>query len=344
MQFIKNYFLVFLKGLGMGAADVVPGVSGGTIAFITGIYEELINTISGINLGLLKTLKSEGFKSFWNKANGNFLLALLAGIAVSILSLAKVFKYLLHEHPIQLWAFFFGLIIASILYMGKQVEKWDVKSIFAMIVGTAAVVTVSVMPAMSNSENLLYLFICGMIAISAMILPGISGSFILLILGVYPTILGAVDDMDVKILAVVAAGCGIGLLAFSRALKWVFKHHKAVTIALLTGFLIGSLMKVWPWKATDTVSVKKDHQVALVDFSEFSKDYQSLSAFHQNVELEEAIELTPIEEHNVSPQAYSEINSGEKNHVIFAILFAILGFSLIFVLDKFAPNKEEAAP
>ncbi len=327
----------------MGAADVVPGVSGGTIAFITGIYEELINTISGINLGLLKVLRQEGFKAFWTKANGNFLLALLAGIAVSVLSLAKVFKYLLHEHPIQLWGFFFGLIVASILYMGKQVDKWDAKSIIATVIGTGVVVAVSIMPVMSNSENLAYLFVCGMIAISAMILPGISGSFILLVLGVYPTILGAVDDMDIKILAVVAAGCGIGLLLFSHALKWVFKNHKAVTLALLTGFLIGSLMKVWPWKATDSVSVKADHHVEVVEFDKLTIEYQSFSAFQKHADLGDKIEITPIEEHNVSPQAYSEINSGEKNHVIFAILFAILGFSLIFILERFAPKQEDAS-
>ena len=246
----------------MGAADVVPGVSGGTIAFITGIYEELLETISRINFGLLVTWKKVGFKAMWTALNGRFLLALFAGIGISILSFAKLLEYLLDKHEVLLWSFFFGLIMASIWLMGKTIEKWNVINVLGLILGTAAAYVITIMSLTTGSESLFYIFICGAIAICAMILPGISGSFILLLLGAYTTILGSVsgilDAIKIKNWALVGSnglvififmlGCLAGLISFSKLLNWLFKKAKNLTISILTGFLVGSLFKIWPWK------------------------------------------------------------------------------------------------
>lgn len=231
----------------MGAADVVPGVSGGTIAFISGIYDELLSSINAINLDALKTLFKKGFVSFWQEINGSFLLVLFLGIIVSILSLAKGIEWMLHNHPELLWAFFFGLVTASIFMIGKTV-KWGVVSFVALICGTVIAYYLTILPAMGDSNNKLFLFGAGFIAICAMILPGISGSFILLLIGAYRPVIEALSGRDWVTLGVVGVGCVSGLLVFSRVLKWLLNHYRNITIALLTGFLVGSLNKLWPWK------------------------------------------------------------------------------------------------
>lgn len=240
----------------MGAADVVPGVSGGTIAFITGIYEELLRSIKGINFGLIRTLRNEGLAAAWKQANGTFLLTLFAGIAVSILTLSKVITRLLETHAHLLWAFFFGLVVASVWLVGKQVKGWNWKPILGLIGGTALAYWITTLPPFSPSGEVWYLFICGAIAICAMILPGISGSFILLLLGAYSTFMTALAEGDLLRVGALGAGALLGLLLFSRVLTWAFERAHDLILAILTGFLIGSLNKLWPWKVVNTVYVK----------------------------------------------------------------------------------------
>jgi putative membrane protein len=301
MRSLKDYGILSLKGMAMGAADVVPGVSGGTIAFISGIYEELLQSISSVNLGTLKILRKEGIAAAWKSINGNFLLALILGIGISVLSLAKLITFLMEEHPVQLWSFFFGLIIASIIFVGKQVKNWSAPSIIGIISGTAIAFYITILPPMDSSGELWFIFLAGTIAICAMILPGISGSFILLLMGAYQTVLGAISDKDVTILAVFAVGCVTGLLAFSRVLNWMFKHMHDLTISILTGFLLGSLNKVWPWKVT----------------------IQSRLNSHD--------EWVPFIQKNTLP---------ENSELLIACLIGVAGFAVIFLLERIAVAKK----
>ena len=244
-----NSLLIFLKGMAMGAADVVPGVSGGTIAFISGIYDPLLRSINAINLSLFKTLKSEGIKGAWKSINGPFLLLLFAGIATSVVSLAKLLSTLLETQPIMLWSFFFGLILASIVLVWKPIEhsnKWSTALLSS--IGFVSALSISLFNPLPEASSLIYLFFSGALAICAMILPGISGSFILVLLGSYPTILNAVHERNLSVLLVVGAGAVFGLLSFSKLLKWLFEHFKNATLTVLVGFIAGSLPKIWPWK------------------------------------------------------------------------------------------------
>lgn len=245
---LKDYLVVSLKGMGMGAADVVPGVSGGTIAFITGIYEELINTIKSINPSLLKVLKNGGIKALWYKVNAPFLIALLIGIGISIISLSRIILYLLQNHPIPVWAFFFGLILASAYLVAAEIDNWNLPVIIATFVGTSIAYTITIISPAETPTDLWFIFICGAIAICAMILPGISGSFILLLMGKYEYIFTSLKEFNLAVIITFALGCVTGILSFSHILSWMFKKYKNVTIALLAGFMIGSLNKVWPWK------------------------------------------------------------------------------------------------
>lgn len=290
----------------MGAADVVPGVSGGTIAFISGIYEELLSSISNINISLIKTLKKEGFAAAWKQLNGNFLLALFGGVFVSILSLAKLIKYLLENEPILLWSFFFGLVLASIIYIGKQISNWGLGTILLVILGAVLAYYITTLdPLVSENSSGWFLFLAGAIAICAMILPGISGAFILVLLGAYKPVLAAVNEKDYKIVAIVGLGAIVGLLAFSRVLKWLFKHYKNLTLAALTGFIIGSLNKIWPWKHTLTYRINSH-----------------------------GIEV-PLKQESISPFSYT------GDHQLFlAIGIALVGFGVIILLEKLAVNKE----
>lgn len=287
----------------MGAADVVPGVSGGTIAFITGIYEELLETISNVNLGALKKLKSEGLKGFWRHINGNFLIALFLGIATSIVSLAKLITYLLEHYPILLWAFFFGLIVSSIYLVGKTIKKWDLSKVIGIAVGAAIAFYITILPPMENPNALWFVFLSGAIAICAMILPGISGSFILLLLGSYELILSSIKDLKIATIGVFALGCITGLLSFSKLLNWMFKKYHDLTVAILTGFLIGSLNKIWPWKVTTQTRINSHG------------------------------EIVPFIQENVLPN-----NFNGNNQLVFACIMAFIGFALILLIEKIA-NK-----
>lgn len=252
---IKDYALLMLKGMGMGAADVVPGVSGGTIAFIAGIYDELINSIKSINGESLKLLFTGKIGAFARKINAPFLLTLISGIAISVFSLAKLVTWLLTEHPILIWAFFFGLVLASTWFVMKDIREWNLKTIPTFAAGAAIAYYITVATPADTPSNLLFIFCCGAIAICAMILPGISGSFILVLLGKYFYIMDAVKTFDLVILAVFGAGAFIGITTFSRVLSFTLKRFRNMTLAMLTGFMLGSLNKVWPWKESTEMTI-----------------------------------------------------------------------------------------
>ncbi|MGM9759344.1 MAG: DUF368 domain-containing protein [Parabacteroides sp.] len=247
---IKDYALLVLKGMGMGAADVVPGVSGGTIAFIVGIYEELINSIKSINGHSLRLLFTGKIADFWKSVNGSFLLSLVTGIAISVFSLAKIVTYLLENQPILVWAFFFGLVAASTWFVAKDVQRWNIKTLVGFLVGAMLAFYITMATPAETPTHLLFIFLCGAIAICAMILPGISGSFILVLLGKYFYIMEAVKSLKVNILLIFLCGAAVGITSFSRLLSYALRKFHDVTIATLAGFMLGSLGKVWPWKET----------------------------------------------------------------------------------------------
>ncbi|MDC0635100.1 DUF368 domain-containing protein [Flavobacteriaceae bacterium] len=301
-----DYFILVFKGMAMGAADVVPGVSGGTIAFISGVYEELIATLNSINLNSLKTLKLQGVSATWKKINGNFLLALFGGILLSILSLSKLVAWLLHEEPVLLWAFFFGLVLASIIFVLKKINQWNSAVFLGLILGGVFAYQLTQLNALGNSDNNWYLFLSGAIAICAMILPGISGAFILVILGSYANVLQALNDKDIAKITIFMTGALIGILSFSRLLKWLFKRFKNMTLAVLTGFMIGALSKIWPWKKT--------------------------LSFREN---SEGISV-PLKEQCIAPFSFD----GDPQ-ILSAIGLMLFGFLMIFFLEKIgAKNKK----
>jgi putative membrane protein len=297
---------LFLKGAAMGAADVVPGVSGGTIAFISGIYDELLNSINSVNFGLFRVWKSQGFAAVWKQVNGNFLATLLTGILVSVLTLSKVIKYLLEFHPVLIWSFFFGLVFASIWMVGKQIKEKTLTSGLFFALGTGLAFWITTIQTTAEVESNWFFFVCGAIAICAMILPGISGSFILLLLGAYHAVIDAIHDRNVVLLAIFASGCVVGLLSFSRFLKWLLDRYRNATIALLTGFLLGSLNKIWPWK--ENVGTKP-----LVVHSDGRAEWM---------------------QQNVLPAQFD----GDAQ-IGFALLLMAIGMVLIVALDRVAPDE-----
>ena len=315
---IIDYLVITFKGIAMGAADVVPGVSGGTIAFISGIYEELIESIDKFNLGFFNVWKKKGFLTAWKAINGSFLFALFLGIAISILSLAKIIKWLLHNEPIILWSFFFGLVLASIIYIAKQISKWSLKVIVAIILISILSYYITLAEPFASPDSPYYLLFCGFIAIIAMILPGVSGAFILLILGVYQTAIDTINNLRDGILQgdmtlfkeaflnfiLLAVGAVIGLKVFSKALNWMFKYQKNLTLAILTGFMVGSLNKIWPWKEILKTRINsKGEEVTLLDRS-------------------------------ILPTSY-----GGDNQLVIAVVFIVIGFATILILERLGKNK-----
>lgn len=247
---MKVDILRFLKGLGMGAANVIPGVSGGTIALITGIYEELINSIKSVDLQAIKLLLAFKFQEFAERTNFRFLVAVFLGIGVSIVSLAVVLEYLLENQETLTMAFFFGLVLMSVYTVGKTVSKWSAATIVSLVIGTAIAIGIALMVPANENNSFFYLVLCGVVAICSMILPGLSGSFVLIIMGNYALVLGAVSGFDLQVLAPMGVGCVVGLVAFAQVLSWVFKNYRDQTISLMTGFVLGSLSIIWPWKDT----------------------------------------------------------------------------------------------
>ena len=242
--------MLSVKGMCMGAADVVPGVSGGTIAFITGIYDELINSIKSINAASLKMFFTGKWGEFWKMINGKFLLFLLAGIGISVFSLAKIITWLLVAYPVLVWSFFFGLVLASTWFVGKDVKERNWKTGLGFLLGAALAFYITVATPAETPSQFLFIFLCGAIAIGAMILPGISGSFILVLLGKYFFIMEAVKTLDLKVIAIFGIGACVGITSFSRLLSYALSHMRNITLAVLSGFMLGSLNKVWPWKET----------------------------------------------------------------------------------------------
>ncbi len=256
--------MLLIKGMGMGAADVIPGVSGGTIAFITGIYEELIHSLKSVNFEALKLVFRGKFKDFWKKINGNFLLAVFSGIFISVISLAKLIDYLLREQPVLVWAFFFGLILASSLVVARRISKWNLNIFIAFIIGTGAAFYITSVAPSQTTNAAWFIFFAGALAICAMILPGISGSFILLLLGKYQFALNAVNELQVLSLLLLGSGAVIGLLSFSNLLSWLLKKYHDITVSVLAGFMIGSLNKIWPWKEVlESVVIKGEEKVLM---------------------------------------------------------------------------------
>ena len=248
---MKNYIILFVKGIGMGVANVIPGVSGGTIALITGIFERLINSIKSFDLKAVKLLFGFKFKLFADYTDIKFLISILVGVFIAIISLARLFDYLFVNYPVYIWSYFFGLVLASVYFVGKTVEKWNLIVILSFLIGTAIAVAVSIMNPSAENDNFFFLLLCGIVAICSMILPGLSGSFVLVLMGNYKLVMiDAVNNLDLAILAPVSIGAVVGIIAFSHLLSWVFKRYRNETIALLTGFILGSISILWPWKKT----------------------------------------------------------------------------------------------
>lgn len=305
MRSIKDYFTLFLKGIAMGSADVVPGVSGGTIAFITGIYDELLNSIKSIDGTALSLILQFKLKEFWSHINGSFLITLVAGIAISIISLAKLISFLLFNYPVLVWSFFFGLIVISAVLVARDIEKKDWKAIIAGIIGILIAYFLTTASPAETPEAWWFVFLSGAIAICAMILPGISGAFILLILGKYKYIIEAIETVDIPTLVIFALGCIIGLLSFARLISWFLRKYQSITVAVLAGFMVGSLNKVWPWKVVDTFRINsKGEQVPLFD-------------------------------HNVLPHQFLT-ETGQDPQLVQAIFMASLGILLVVAIEKIA--------
>jgi putative membrane protein len=243
-----DYIKLFFKGVFMGIADAIPGVSGGTIALLLGIYEELISTISGLNFSLVTKLKNNGFKSFWESLNGNFLITLVLGIGISLILFVKISANLLTSHPLYVWSFFLGLILATVYVIYKLIESWNLVNIISTLLMIAfSIILTSDSLDISDDTNLFYILICGIIASSAMILPGISGSLILVILGVYKILVEALDNLDIRIITSFIVGAIIGVISFSKILKWLFRNYKSLAYSIMLGLVIGSIEKIWPW-------------------------------------------------------------------------------------------------
>jgi putative membrane protein len=305
MRKTKDYVLLFLKGLAMGGADVVPGVSGGTIAFISGIYEELLESIKSVNIPTLKLLFRGDFKSFWKAINGNFLLVLFSGILVSVKSLASLLIHLKETYPIQLWSFFWGLIMISAIVVLRQINQWKWTVVLAGIIGIfVAFFLTSTTPA-HTSDSYWMIVLSGVLGISAMILPGISGAFILLILGKYEYILTALSELNFTVIGLFLVGCLIGLITFVRLISWLLTKYHNVAVALLAGFMMGSLNKLWPWK--QTLEYRLDRHGDQVPFIDI----------------------------NVWPNKYLEV-SGQDPVIIQALLYMAVGFFIVVVIEKIA--------
>lgn len=296
----------------MGIANVIPGVSGGTIALITGIFERLINSIKSFNFKALKLIFTGRFKEFAIHTDLAFLVTVFAGVAVAIISIAKLFAFLFEHYPVYIWSFFFGLILASVFFVGKTISKWNFSIIFVFLLGTTIAITLSLITPASENDNVLYLFICGIVAACSMILPGVSGSFVLVLMGNYELVMiNAVNDMSLRILLPVLFGAGIGLIAFSYILAWIFKKFRDHTIAILTGFIFGSLGIIWPWKNT---------LYKLNETGEFL--------------LNRSGEKIVAGYHWFFPQTFS-------SEVIIAILFILIGIVTIWITESLAGKGQK---
>ncbi|MDD2549574.1 MAG: DUF368 domain-containing protein [Bacteroidales bacterium] len=248
-RFLLTHLTYSLKGFGMGAANVIPGVSGGTVALITGVFERIINAIKSFDAHALKLLFKGRFKELFKHIDLFFLLALGLGMIISIVSLARILEFLFDSYPVYVWAFFFGLILASVYYVGKTVSKWSFSVVVLFIAGAAIAIVISFLNPATQNDSFIYLFICGVVAVSSMILPGLSGSFVLILMGNYELVMiDAVNQANFAVLLPVIIGGVVGIMVLSHVLSWIYKKYKNQTVALLTGFILGSLSILWPWK------------------------------------------------------------------------------------------------
>ncbi len=302
----------------MGAADIVPGVSGGTIAFITGIYEELINSLRSFTPKNFKLLFSDGFKAFWKAVNGNFLIAVVLGIGTSLISLAKGVLYMLNEHPIVTWSFFFGLIVISTVSVLRTIRKTTMPVFIGFGVGAVAAYLITVSSAAQTPNDLWFIFVCGAVAICAMILPGISGSFILLLMGKYEYILSALNGFKIAVLAVFAGGAVIGLLSFSHFLSWLLRKFHDITVALLAGFMCGSLNKVWPWKVQINTANNEIWPWSMEKFNDHSLD---------------------LIEKNLLPEAFQS-QTGVDAQLTWGIAAAVLAIVIYMTIEAIGSKME----
>ena len=255
-----GHLRVFFCGILMGIADAIPGISGGTIALLLGIYEELIGSISNFNINLFKNLKNKGIKYCWNKINGNFLLSLISGVLLSLVSFVKIFSILIEKYPLFIWSFFLGLILATLFVINRNIKKWDIANFILIFIFAFLTILLSIInPSISENINLFYVLICGIIASSAMILPGISGSLILVILGVYTLIINALNNLEYNIILVFLTGCLIGIINFSKIIKWLFHNYRDYTFSIMLGLVIGSIYTVWPWRKSFTDDVTNEY-------------------------------------------------------------------------------------
>lgn len=314
---MKETIQTMLKGAAMGVAEVIPGVSGGTLAFITGIYARLLGAISNVNLSLIKLFKEEGIKAVWNKIDGLFLVKLFGGMAIGFLFGLKLIVNLLQSHPVHIWSFFFGLILASVPLIGKQVKKWGGLEVALLVLGAALVYWITIAAPSQGSEHLGIVFLAGVVGVSALMLPGLSGSFVLLLMGMYTIIMPAIEEFthnpfgpETMIIVMFGIGMVVGLLSFAKVLTFTFKRYPNPTLALLTGFLIGSLNKVWPWQeVTETRMNSKGMEV--VKFSE-----------------------------SVSPSSFSKLSEnflyGNDPHLVVSIIIMIVAVAIVFLMDRFS--------
>lgn len=307
---LKEYLIIMLKGISMGAADVVPGVSGGTMAFITGIYEELINSLKAIGEEGLQAILKFDLKRFWQVIHGNFLVAVFAGILISIITLSRLILYALAYHGELLWAFFFGLIIGAAIMVFKQIKQWNIGVALMGILGVAIAYAITTFSPTQTPDALWFVFLSGAIAICAMILPGISGSFILLLMGKYEFILNSLKELKLAVIITFTAGCLVGLLSFSHFLSWLLRKYHDLAVALLSGFMIGSLNKVWPWKIT----------------------LETYTDRHGN--------LKPLIQENVLPGRFLA-ETGADPLLLWALLLAVVGLVLVVAIDSFSARTPE---
>lgn len=317
---LLEYLGISLKGMAMGAADVVPGVSGGTLAFIMGFYEELVETIDGLDLKFFKSWKQNGLKDTWLKYNLSFLVFLGLGVVISIALFAKIIENLIEAHPIKVWAFFFGLVSASLIYVAKQIKRWNTGIIISLLIASVFAFYISGLNPMAETDSTWFLFVAGFVAIIAMILPGISGAFILLLIGAYQPVIGVLNEFTSALrmadfeaarpllgkILIFMLGAVTGLKAFSRVLNWMFSNHKNLTLAALTGFILGALNKIWPWKEVIETRINSSGQEV------------------------------PFIEKSVSPLSFS----GDPQ-ILWAVIFMLIGFGLIFGIEFLARKKQD---
>ncbi len=319
---MKDYFVLALKGVGMGAANVIPGVSGGTVALITGIFEKLIDSLKSFDLTAFQLLLRFRFKEFAQHVNLSFLVSVFMGVAISILSLARVLEFLFVNYPIYIWAYFFGLILASVYFVGKTVEKWSVSAVVSIIIGTAVAFSICFLSPATENDNFLYLIACGVIAICSMILPGLSGSFVLILLGNYHlVVIEAVNEMRLDILFPILIGAGVGLVAFSHLLSWIFKKFRDQTIATLTGFILGSMVILWPWKTSF------DSQGMEIPVNQFGAFIGQDGAILKEVKVYNYSQILP---------------DGFDSVVLQALAWMVVGIISIWLMEKFAGQAEKA--